>query len=197
MEHGSSGADRHSWSARRAVSVVPEHDGEDGVRALRIRGQPRGVGNVHANLNILPEPQRRLCELRDTPQAFVLYGGTALASTFSRTERGSSTPASTEGDLRGGDRAGLRPEKLGTQPDPAQLSAGARQDHAEPGSAATGTGVGSAQGSHPADAGLDRDFPPLHLSANSLASTWTSIRSPSGRLLTRASCATSARPRKF
>jgi hypothetical protein len=32
------------------------------------------------NLNILPEPQRRLWgELRDTPQAFVLYGGTALA----------------------------------------------------------------------------------------------------------------------
>jgi len=32
------------------------------------------------NLSILPAPQRRLWgELRDTPQAFVLYGGTALA----------------------------------------------------------------------------------------------------------------------
>ena len=32
------------------------------------------------NLSILPEPQRRLwAELRDTPKAFVLYGGTALA----------------------------------------------------------------------------------------------------------------------
>ena len=32
------------------------------------------------NLSMLPEPQRRLwAELRDTPRAFVLYGGTALA----------------------------------------------------------------------------------------------------------------------
>ena len=32
------------------------------------------------NLSILPEPQRRLwVELSDTPKAFVLYGGTALA----------------------------------------------------------------------------------------------------------------------
>lgn len=32
------------------------------------------------NLSILPAPQRRLwAELRDTPKAFVLYGGTALA----------------------------------------------------------------------------------------------------------------------
>jgi hypothetical protein len=32
------------------------------------------------NLSILPEPQRQLwAELRDTPKAFVLYGGTALA----------------------------------------------------------------------------------------------------------------------
>ena len=32
------------------------------------------------DLRILPEPQRRLwAELRDTPDAFVLYGGTALA----------------------------------------------------------------------------------------------------------------------
>jgi hypothetical protein len=32
------------------------------------------------NLSILPEPQRQLwAELKDTPQAFVLYGGTALA----------------------------------------------------------------------------------------------------------------------
>lgn len=32
------------------------------------------------NLSILPEPQRRLwAELRDTPTAFVMYGGTALA----------------------------------------------------------------------------------------------------------------------
>lgn len=32
------------------------------------------------NLSILPEPQRRLwAELKDTPKAFVLYGGTALA----------------------------------------------------------------------------------------------------------------------
>jgi hypothetical protein len=32
------------------------------------------------NLSILPEPQRELwAELKDTPQAFVLYGGTALA----------------------------------------------------------------------------------------------------------------------
>jgi hypothetical protein len=32
------------------------------------------------NLSILPEPQRQLwAELKDTPQVFVLYGGTALA----------------------------------------------------------------------------------------------------------------------
>jgi hypothetical protein len=32
------------------------------------------------NLSILPEPQRRVwAELKDTPQTFVLYGGTALA----------------------------------------------------------------------------------------------------------------------
>src|ERR1700722_18823255 len=32
------------------------------------------------NLSILPEPQKRLwAELRDTPETFVLYGGTALA----------------------------------------------------------------------------------------------------------------------
>jgi len=32
------------------------------------------------NLSILPEPQRQLwAELKDTPRAFVLYGGTALA----------------------------------------------------------------------------------------------------------------------
>jgi Nucleotidyl transferase AbiEii toxin, Type IV TA system len=33
-----------------------------------------------ANLSILPEPQKRLwAELKDTPNTFVLYGGTALA----------------------------------------------------------------------------------------------------------------------
>jgi hypothetical protein len=40
----------------------------------------RGVGNVHTDLSILPEPQRQLrAELRDTSKMFELYGGTAPA----------------------------------------------------------------------------------------------------------------------
>ena len=66
---------------------------------------------------------------------------------------GKALPLLLEGDLRRGHRAGVRDEKSGTQAGPAKASPSGGQDYSELASVAARTGVGSAQGSHPADAG--------------------------------------------
>jgi integrase len=112
--------------------------------------------DVLARLGDLPLAKIDKVMLQDAPERF---GEDVVACARS------ARPLLLQGDLRGGDRAGSRPEKSGTKADPAQWSAGARQDYAELEPAAASTGVGTAPRLHPAELDMTETFRPSELFA--------------------------------